>query len=132
MQQPPDPAARAGSTSRLLTCRCYPYNGCTVVAVAGEIDLATAASFQEALGEAIAAEPAGIVVDLSAVTFMDSTGMGALVRARRRADEHGRSVALVGATAGVRRILDLTGLDRVFVLHESLDDACLPDTSPVP
>jgi anti-sigma B factor antagonist len=124
MQEPTDAPPQIRSTCGLLTCRQYPHNGCTVVAAVGEIDLATAPTFRKALVDAVTAESPQLVIDLTAVTFMDSTGLAALVSARRRADERGGSVQLVGAANGVRRILDLTGLDRLFVIHDSVDAAC--------
>jgi anti-sigma B factor antagonist len=131
MQDPREPGPSTRPKPGLVTCRRYRHNGCTVVEVEGEVDLATAPTLQDALVEAIAAEPTEVVVDLSGVTFMDSTGLAALVRAHQRAAERGGSMRLVGASKGVRRILDLTGLDRVLEIHDTLDAACLPDTSSV-
>jgi anti-sigma B factor antagonist len=84
----------------------------TVVVVEGEHDIYTAPTLRERLEEALARE-GGIVVDLTAATFVDSSVLGALLDARRRALEAGRGfVVSVGETVepGVERILDITGL----------------------
>jgi anti-sigma B factor antagonist len=83
-----------------------------VVVVEGEHDIFTAPTLRERLDEAIR-RGGGIVVDLTGATFVDSSVLGALLDARRRALEAGRGfVVCVGASVepGVQRILDITGL----------------------
>jgi anti-sigma B factor antagonist len=72
---------------------------------------------------ATATPPAFIVLDLSQLTFIDSTGLGVLVGAQRRARETGGEVRLAGAAPGVQRVLEVTGLDTVFGVFPSVDDA---------
>jgi anti-anti-sigma factor len=86
-----------------------------VLVVRGELDIATV---DQLLAEARTAldtttSPA-LQVDLSGVTFVDSTGLGALVRIRNEAEQHGHEVELVGVRPEVRRVLDLTGLTEIF------------------
>src|SRR4051794_9170873 len=82
--------------------------------VTGEVDLLTAPDFISALGAAQEAAP-DVVVDLTEVRFMDSTGLRALLEARRRADADGAAIALHLAPGGpVERLLDLAGVLRLF------------------
>jgi anti-anti-sigma factor len=55
-----------------------------------------------------------LVIDFGGVTFVDSTGLGALVRIRNEAERHGKRVDLVGVRREVRRVLELTGLSELF------------------
>ncbi|WP_283138037.1 STAS domain-containing protein [Rhizohabitans arisaemae] len=91
-----------------------------VIEARGEIDLLGA----QALRKAMADEPARhVIVDLSQVTFCDASGLGALVAARKRLLAEGGSIQVVGANTHIRRLFEITGLDRVFPLHENLDEA---------
>lgn len=96
------------------------------VVVRGEHDIYTAPALRDRLDEAIAAVPAGVVVDLSAATFLDSSILGALLEARRQALE--RSLGYVVCLGedpepGVARILEITGLVPVFPVIRSPQEA---------
>ena len=93
-----------------------------VVSVAGEVDLDTASELGEHALDALHHVSPRIVLDITGVTFMDSTGLKVLVSVERRAQLAGGSFVLVGASPAVLRILTLTGLDQVFTLHGSLED----------
>ncbi|HKD96675.1 MAG TPA: STAS domain-containing protein [Micromonosporaceae bacterium] len=85
--------------------------GEAVVAVTGEIDLASGGQVDREIVEAIDGEgTVSVVVDLSEVRFMDSSGIAVLIRGRRRADEHGVSYRITGANGMVRQVLELTGI----------------------
>ncbi|MEJ7891962.1 MAG: STAS domain-containing protein [Solirubrobacteraceae bacterium] len=97
-----------------------------VVVVRGEHDIYTAPTLRERLDEALAAGPVGVVVDLSAATFLDSSILGALLEARRQALERGTGyVVCLGEEPepGVARILEITGLVPVFPVVRSRDEA---------
>jgi anti-sigma B factor antagonist len=64
-----------------------------------------------------------MVVDLSEVTFIDSTALGVLIGGVRRVNDAGGTMSLVVATRPVQRILTVTGLDHVFTIHEKREDA---------
>ena len=85
--------------------------GLVAVAVAGEIDLATVPTLHEHI-DALLAEDAvtGLVVDLSAVTFLDSSGIGALVGCLRKANQAGKSLRVENAHGLVRDVLELTNV----------------------
>jgi anti-sigma B factor antagonist len=98
--------------------------GYTVVEVAGEIDMASAAELRHSLHQTIDAGSRQLVVDLRQVDFMDSMGLGVLVGAQRRLRGHDNgSIQLVCADGLVLRVLRLTGLDRLFPVHATLADA---------
>jgi anti-sigma B factor antagonist len=91
-----------------------------VVTVAGEIDIADAQDFTD---ELLGALDGGqdLAVDASGVSFIDSSGLGALLSALRRSGEVGRRFVVVPSSA-VSRVMDLTGTLSAFTLATSLDD----------
>lgn len=93
-----------------------------VVSVSGEIDLETASQLGEHALDALRSVSPRIALDITDVTFIDSTGLKVLVTIERRAQLAGGSFVLVGATRAVLRILALTGLDQVFTLHGSIEE----------
>ena len=94
-------------------------DGTYVVSVAGELDLYTAPVLEEAL-ELNGDASGRVVVDLSECTFLDSTGLAILVRADRRI---GAALLVVACGRQVLRTFEVSGLDRQFVLHPTLESA---------
>jgi len=92
-----------------------PAPGQTLLAVEGEIDTLTTGALERALDELVAEAAAVLVVDLSDVTFLASSGLAALIRAAHQAGD--RRVRIVSAARAVRRPLEITGSDRLFDLH---------------
>jgi anti-sigma B factor antagonist len=91
-----------------------------VLAVRGELDFDGAPSLREALIEAIDENPGRrVVVDLEGVDFIDSAGLGVLVGGLKRARDAEGELALVATGRSVVRVLELTGLTRVFEIHPS-------------
>jgi anti-sigma B factor antagonist len=88
------------------------------VALHGEVDVATVDQVRVALADAIAAKPRHIVVDLSDLSFIDSTGLGALVFGFQRCRDAGIAFRLARPTRGVRQILVLSGLLEVVELQD--------------
>jgi anti-sigma B factor antagonist len=88
-------------------------DGVTVLAVFGEVDLATADQLHEAGIDALSAEGATLRIDLAGVTFMDSTGLAALVKIRNQA-ENPDHVKVQNPQSNVARVFAVTGLDQVF------------------
>lgn len=96
------------------------------VVVRGEHDIYTAPALRDRLEEALGAGPAGMIVDLSGATFLDSSILGALLEARRQALERGLNyVVCLGEDPepGVARILEITGLVPVFPVVRSREEA---------
>jgi anti-sigma B factor antagonist len=86
-------------------------DGLVHVALVGELDLSTVAKVQEELRRAEAASPATLVVDLSKLTFLDSTGLRCIVTADERAREQGRRIVIVRGPDAVQRVFAITRLD---------------------
>jgi anti-sigma B factor antagonist len=82
----------------------------------GEIDLMSAPDFRATLDRACA-DGAAVVVDLSAVEFMDSSGVHALLEARKATMASGGSLVIAGSSSPVARVLDLLGLSEIFAGH---------------
>ena len=95
----------------------------TVVTVSGEIDLATQGQLRARLNELVVAGHVDLVLDLSGVTFVDSTGLGALIGTRRRVHAFHGSLALVIPNESVMKVFTITGLEKVFAIHDTLDAA---------
>jgi anti-sigma B factor antagonist len=93
----------------------------TVIAVSGELDLYTVTPLEEALSASVAKGDVRIAVDLSQVGFMDSSSLGVLVAALKRARERDGTIALVGVQGSPAKVLALTGLDAVFVMAPTPD-----------
>ena len=91
----------------------------TVVHVAGEIDVYTAPLLREVLDKQVAAGRTNLVVDLEKVTFMDSTGLHAVLRIRQDAHELGRRFALIRGRDQVQRLFELTGLTESLTIVDS-------------
>ena len=88
----------------------------TVIAVTGELDLASSPALQEEL-DRISAESTLLIIDLRELDFMDSTGLSVLVRAHQHAEEQGRRLAMVKGPQQVQRLLSLTGVaDRLTLV----------------
>jgi anti-sigma B factor antagonist len=95
-----------------------------VVAVHGELDLKGGPSLREALVAAIGEDHGRrIVVDLDGVDFIDSAGLGVLLGALKRARSNNGELVLVATGRNVLRVLELTGLVRVFDIHAGRREA---------
>jgi anti-sigma B factor antagonist len=90
--------------------------GIAFMEVSGELDLAAADELTEAGLAALTPAAGTLLIDLSGVTFIDSTSLGALVAIRNAAEPH-HTVVVQNAQPHVRRVFELTGLDRVFDSH---------------
>jgi anti-sigma B factor antagonist len=97
-------------------------DGTHVLAVRGELDLYSTPQLTAEL-DAIAGERTNVVVDLSEVSFMDSTALGAILLASRRLRDAERRLALVSPVPGTTKLLTMVGIDRVVPVVESRDEA---------
>jgi anti-anti-sigma factor len=93
-----------------------------VVRLGGELDLYNAATVREALNGASAGSPQRVVVDLAEVEFIDSTALGVLIEARTKL-ENRRAFLLAAPGLETRRALQISGLDRHFTVHDSVQEA---------
>jgi len=94
-----------------------------VIELGGEIDLYTAPEFKERMVELIEAGKKAIIVDLAQATFIDSTTLGVLVGGVKRLKPAGGSLVLVCTDENITKIFEITGLDRVFTIHGTRDEA---------
>ena len=94
-----------------------------VVAVTGEIDLFTAPEFKQRMSAPIDAGRSNVIVDLTETTFIDSSSLGVLIGAHRRLKLRGGSLVVVCDNDAIVKTFRITGLDGVFTLVKSLDDA---------
>lgn len=93
----------------------------TLVHVRGELEFATSPQFQRALAD-VSTEHGPAVLDLSEVTFLDSSALRVLVQTRLRLGAR-ESLRLVITRPSIRRIFDISGLSDEFVLYDGLDEA---------
>jgi len=94
-----------------------------LIVLTGEVDISTAPRFKECLVEFLDSGIVRLVIDLSGVTFIDSTALGVLIGGVRRAHTAGGAMTLVVTSRPVERVLSITGLDRVFDLHPTREAA---------
>jgi anti-sigma B factor antagonist len=95
----------------------------TVLAVAGEVDVYTAPALRDRIAELLDGGQRKLVIDLGGVEFLDSTGLGVLVAGLNRAKEVGGVLSLVCPQERVLKLFRITGLDEVFTVHSTVDDA---------
>jgi anti-sigma B factor antagonist len=89
------------------SCEC-------VVRARGEVDIYTGPSLRDVLRDAMATGPTKMVIDMTDVSFIDSSGLSVIIGAHKRAEDTGIELVLQGPTARVLRLLELTGLNRVL------------------
>ena len=98
-------------------------DGWAILAVRGEVDVYTAPRFRERLIELVSQGHHRILVDLEGVDFLDSTGLGVLVGGLKRVRSHDGELALVCTQRRILKVFEITGLTKVFSIHETVDDA---------
>jgi anti-sigma B factor antagonist len=98
-------------------------DGFTILSPQGEIDFATGPQLKDAITELLVAGEVNLVVDLLKVDFIESTGLGALIGGRRRAHALQGSLVLVCTEDQMLKIFRITGLDKVFRIHNTVESA---------
>ena len=101
----------------------YHKDGIEVIDVGGEIDVYTAPKLREKLIDLVSAGNYHLVVDMEAVEFLDSTGLGVLVGGLKRVRAHDGSLDLVCTQQRILKIFKITGLTQVFGIYETVDQA---------
>lgn len=94
-----------------------------VMSLSGEVDVYTAPGLKQRLADAIDGGCSHVVVDLARVGFMDSSGLGALVSGLKRIKERDGTIRLACAGEQVLKVFRITGLDKVFPIFDTVDDA---------
>ena len=98
-------------------------DGFAVLAVSGEVDVATVPRLREQLHGLVAQGSNQIIVNLDAVDFLDSTGLGVLVGALKRVRSNDGDLYLVCTQPRIRKVFEVTGLTKVFQLFDTVDSA---------
>jgi anti-sigma B factor antagonist len=106
-----------------LTLTTHEAGATTVVAVGGEIDVYTAPKLRDKITELVGAGSYQLVVDLEAVEFLDSTGLGVLVGGLKKVRAHDGALRLVCTQDRLLKIFRITGLAKVFDIHDSAEAA---------
>ncbi len=94
-----------------------------VISLAGEVDLYTAPEFKQQLLEVIGQGGKYVIVDFTNTTFIDSTTLGVLVGGVKRLRTNDGQLALVCNDRNITKIFEITGLDRIFTIHQTRDEA---------
>jgi anti-sigma B factor antagonist len=94
-----------------------------VIELGGEVDLYTAPEFKERMVQVIEQGKKQVVVDLSKATFIDSTTLGVLVGGVKRLRQSDGQLSLVCSDRNITKIFEITGLDRVFEIHGTREEA---------
>lgn len=108
-----------------LTARSTTVGGASAIAVEGELDMETGPHFTEQVELAVWGTVGAFVLDLSGVTFLDSAGLHALLRARAYLAREDRALVLVCPAGPARRTLDLAGVLDTFVVYSSPETAAV-------
>ena len=95
----------------------------SVVSLRGEIDVYTAPRLRQALIDLVEGGKTNILVDMSKVDFLDSTGLGVLVGGLKRVKAQDGSLEIVATQDKILKIFEITGLSKVFPIHDSVDAA---------
>ena len=98
-------------------------NNTHVISLAGEVDLYTAPEFKEQLLQVIGEGGKNVVVDFTKATFIDSTTLGVLVSGVKRLRTSDGQLSLVCSDRNITKIFEITGLDRVFTMYPTRDQA---------
>jgi anti-sigma B factor antagonist len=106
-----------------LSIHLHVHGGMNVFELTGSLDIATSPTVRAALVEASERGDHKLIVDLTKVDFLDSTGLGALIGAQRRAKEFDGDLRLVAKEGQILRLLRITGLMKIFAVYSTLDDA---------
>jgi anti-sigma B factor antagonist len=94
-----------------------------VISLAGEVDLYTAPEFKQQLLDVIGQGGKQVIVDFTDTTFIDSTTLGVLVGGVKRLRTNDGQLSLVCSDRNITKIFEITGLDRVFTIYPSRDEA---------
>jgi anti-sigma B factor antagonist len=93
-----------------------------IVTVSGEVDLATSPDLDDAVIAGLESGTNSVIIDLTDVSFMDSSGLGVIVRALKRCREAEIELDLVITNDRVLKVFGITGLDQVIPIHDSIED----------
>ena len=133
-QRPGSQRTQAERVEKAAEPRCYTRpmdleveteerDGATVLSLRGEIDVYTAPRLRQAIVDLVDAGSSRLVVDMEKVDFLDSTGLGVLVEGLKRVKNRNGTLSIVATQDKILKIFDITGLNKAFAIHASVDDA---------
>jgi len=99
-------------------------NGSTVLAPQSDIDMSRAPTMRDAIKSALAAKPSRLVIDLSVVNYVDSSGIATLVEALKWTREEKVGLALAGLSPRVKTLMEITKLSPMFTTRATVEEAC--------
>lgn len=105
-----------------VTVRPHPRGPC-LMSISGDLDYHTASRLRAALEDVPLEQGVSLIIDLSRLTYCDSTGISVLVGAYRRSRAAGAGLALTGMNPDIARVFRIIGLDQVFSSYDTVDDA---------
>ena len=106
-----------------LTLATEEVEGATIIAVGGEIDVYTAPRLRDKITELVADGVYTLIIDMEGVEFLDSTGLGVLVGGLKKVRAHDGSLQLICTQERLLKIFRITGLAKVFTIHDSVASA---------
>lgn len=106
-----------------LTVKIHKQEEASVLELSGDLDAFTCGKLRDAIVELLDDGSRKIIISMSKIKYIDSSGLGTLVGGLRRINEQGGALALFGASAQVRKVFLITGLSKVFPLYETQDEA---------
>ncbi len=106
-----------------LTLATEEVEGATIIAVGGEIDVYTAPRLRDKITELVADGVYSLIIDMEGVEFLDSTGLGVLVGGLKKVRAHDGSLQLICTQERLLKIFRITGLAKVFTIHDSVASA---------
>jgi anti-sigma B factor antagonist len=110
---------RIGEKTVDLTLATQEVEGATIVAVGGEIDVYTAPRLRDKITELVGDGIYDLIIDMEGVEFLDSTGLGVLVGGLKKVRAHDGSLQLICTQERLLKIFRITGLAKVFTIHDS-------------
>jgi anti-sigma B factor antagonist len=120
----------SNSEKESFSIRAERRDGVARISAYGELDLETVPLLERTLEAVDQLEPARVVVDFTDLSFVDSTGVHAILRAHTRATENGNVLVVVNSSENVRKVFELTRTEHVFEADFSHDPSVAPDDAP--
>jgi anti-sigma B factor antagonist len=114
-----------------MNCQSRSINNVTLLAISGRVDISNAPTLKQKLMQVSSQQPTNVVVNLENVSFMDSSGLAALVQGMRRCREYGGDLLLCSPQKPVRMVFELTRLDKALLIFENESDAIAKFQNPI-
>jgi anti-sigma B factor antagonist len=93
-----------------------------IVSLNGDFDIENSQALKTEVRKKISSENPNVVIDLSSVSYVDSSGLGTLIAIQKDARFNGGSLSIVGASEQIKRVMKMTNLDKLFDFYSSLDE----------